>query len=395
VDFGHFYGNLGAAAPGALQGVQNAQDMQARQFNMQQARDREARQQAAFNAQKAADAAYRQTLQSVYGQQQPMPQSPMPGQASVPMVQPAIAPYQAMPTTPVPQGVPPAANLTQSAVQGVQLPQKPTVAKQLDMQAVMSNAPKDPEAFDIYMAKMAPLLKPKNEWSEPTEMNGTIVQKNATTGEVRQVFKPVAEKGEWSEPFQLNGATVQRNEKTKEVRKITAPPGGAGGGAGNLGHLNAFMARETKDLAPITDGQMKSAKIIALLDSGNAVATPQVQQALSDLYSHLRATTQIYADNKSFGNVEQRLANSINRFLSGKYSSDDKKMIRDLVTEMNDKVFAPARGNVVKNYKKQAKAFGYDPDVAEIQNPYEAASPAAKPTPQTSSAPPAGFTVLE
>lgn len=411
---GFFGGSFGAAAGGAVQGqddyqrqIANKQAMQMNQLRLQQAHEQQVRDAATANAQRAATEAFQKTMQSAFGTPG-RPQAPAPGTPSVPMQQPAAA-APAAPAGSMPAQLPPyrALQAGQPAPMPgqVQLPPRPQpvpqpqampsqAAQQLTMQSIQANAPSDPDAYRLYMEQIAPYMAAKGEWSQPYELNGAIVQSNAKTGEVRSVVRGAVDKGDWSDPYTLDGATVQKNTKTGQVRKVTGPPGGGAGGAGNLGHLNAFKARETKDLAPITDAQMKTAKIRALLQSGNAVGTAQVQQALSDLYSHLRATNQIYADNKNFGNIEQRFAGALNRFISGKYSADDRKMIVDLVSEMDSKVFSPARKNVVDRYKKQAKTFGYDPDVADEPNAF---APAAAAESKSSSTPPvpAGFTVLD
>ena len=169
--------NFGAAAGGANLGLQQAQTLETQRFALEQARRNAAQQQAAQNAQQAAAMAYRKTMADVYG-----PQPPMPGQASVPMQQPGQggAPMQqpgqgGAPVPPMQQGgapmqppaiqpyrplqrdgQPPAAT-GGGQPQQFALPPKPP-RPQLDMQAVMANAPKDPEAFDMYMAKMSPYL---------------------------------------------------------------------------------------------------------------------------------------------------------------------------------------------------------------------------------------------
>jgi len=393
---GFFGSNFGAAAGGALQGQSDYQAMQANQLRLQQAREQQVKEAAAANAQRAATEAFQKTMQSAFGTPG-QPQAPAPGAPSVPMAQPPqLQPYRALqPGQPAPMpGQVVLPQRPQSPAAPAAAPAQPVSPQQITMQGIQANAPSDPDAYRLYMEQMAPYLAAKGEWSQPYELNGAIVQANAKTGEIRSVIRGTADKGDWSDPYTLNGATVQKNTQTGEVRKVVGPAGGAGGsGAGNLGHLNAFKARETKDLAPVTDAQMKTAKIRALLQSGNAVGTAQVQQALSDLYTHLRATNQIYADNKNFGNIEQRFAGALNRFISGKYSSDDRKMIIDLVSEMDSKVFSPARKSIVDRYKKQAKTFGYDPDVADESDAYAPAAPTA---PASSGTPPlpAGFTVM-
>lgn len=426
-----YFGNFGAAAGGAVEGMQVAQQRQEaqqraeiQQFNLQRARDQAAQQQATMNAQRAAQEAYRKTLQDVYGGPMtpagPSQVTPLPGQASVPMSQPGSAPqplppYRAMPSAGQPptaqdsqpfaiparpQVSPPAAAATPA--QGVQQAPAPAQQEQvkLTMQAIVANAPNQPQAFDEYMSRMLPMLSAQDKSELYMAKQQIAAQKELIDEQNIKSQIGARDKGDWGEPYQgTGGALLQKNNKTNEIRQITKPSAAGGGtGSGNLGHLNTFLARETKDLAPITDAQKKSSVVLALLDSGNAVSTAQVQQALSDMYTHLRATNHIYADNKNFGNVYQRMTNALNRFASGKYSSDDTKMIKDMITQMNDKVFAPARGNVIKNYKKQAKTFGYDPAVADQQDAYGGApdaSPAIPAAAGAGSGIPSGWSVKE
>lgn len=204
--------NFGGAAAGAIAGMQQVDQYQAQQLAQQQMRQQAAERQAAQNAQQAAMMAYRKTMSDIYG-----PQPPMPGQPSVPMQQPP----QGLPPTapgPAPSAAPGAAGMIRGAAglapaaapalppyRALQRDQQPTAAgpaapaqqfelppkparPQLDMQAVMKNAPQDPEAFDAYMTKMTPYLssQAKSELEQQKlELRATQLQNNLLIAERR------------------------------------------------------------------------------------------------------------------------------------------------------------------------------------------------------------------
>lgn len=165
---------------GAAAGVNRAmaqEDAQAIQrFQLQQMRQLAAQQQAARNAQAAAQDAYRKTMMSVYGA------PPMPGQPSVPMVHPSAQAPMGVPAATAPAAPRPYRTVAQAAAARAgttgapampsaplgptpatfQLPPRPP-RPQLNMQAVMANAPADPQAFDMYMQRMTPMLNAQDK----------------------------------------------------------------------------------------------------------------------------------------------------------------------------------------------------------------------------------------
>jgi len=389
------FGNLGAAVGGASTGMQLNQQAQMRDLQIKQAQQ-QMRDDAILSGMSASG--YQDWLAQ---QAQPMPQSPPPGQASVPMMQPGQAPAQA----PIPRWQPvptaPAAQMPVGAAPNlsVQLPRKP------------SRDPLDPATFESYLQTRAQAMQQQgasgraiagyvaNERAKFADAMQMRRQAEKDALEQRNIESQMAarEKGDWSEPRQLGGVWVQTNEKTGQTRKITAPPGAGGGLGGNAGHFNQMAAQQVAELKPIGTAQQRGAEMISMLDSGNPASTVQVQKDLVQWLNAARSTNQQYGDNKSFGNIEQRFANSLNRFLSGKYSADDRKMIKDMINQMNKSVFEPARKNINDVYKKRAKTFGFDPELMERQDPFGGTGQPAAPSGGASNAPapPAGFTIQE
>lgn len=149
------------------------------------------------------------------------------------------------------------------------------------------------------------------------------------------------------------------------VARKKAPAASGAGSTPKLGSMNQFWARQAKELAPITKSQETGRELEGLIASGDPNATPQIQKLLTDYVGHMRMTNHLYADNKSFGNMYQRTANAISRFASGDYSTENKKLILDLVKKMDSTVFEPARKNVVAKNTKRLKALGLSDELAK------------------------------
>lgn len=164
----------------------------------------------------------------------------------------------------------------------------------------------------------------------------------------------------------------------------------AAGSSTSVAHLNPLMARMERDIKPLNDAQLVGNEIRSLFDSGQAVATAQVQQLLTQYLGKARMTNKLYADNKSFGNFEQRLVNMVSRFASGKYSDDDRKQVLNMVDSMDKTFFSPARKNVETKYQKQLKLMGGDPSFADTSNIYGGLPDVTQPQPAAKPAANAG-----
>lgn len=157
--------DLGGAAAGAVAGIRDVDAYEARQFELQRARQQEARQKEAAQAQMEGVAAARKRLMELYGAPTG-PQPPLPGQASVPMMQ-RPAP-QMSPTPPGGPGTAPAPTLPpyRAFQRGMQMTPTPVSSQfelapkpqRLDLQSIVQGAPEKPEAYRAYMEAMMPYL---------------------------------------------------------------------------------------------------------------------------------------------------------------------------------------------------------------------------------------------
>jgi len=165
--------NFGAAAGGANLGLQQAQTLETQRFALEQARQQAAQRQAAQADDAEGAMALRRLLARTFGPQSAggvPPRPPMPGQASVPMQQPgqggqgqpapALPPYR-----PLQRDGQPSAGATQPPAgqpQQFSLAPKPP-RPQLDMEAVMANAPQRPGAYEAYMRLAQPYLSAQDK----------------------------------------------------------------------------------------------------------------------------------------------------------------------------------------------------------------------------------------
>ena len=160
------------------------------------------------------------------------------------------------------------------------------------------------------------------------------------------------------------------------------PDGGSSSGkTPTLGNINAALRRQDAELAPITKAQSVKREIEGLISSGSPAATPQIQALLTHYMNVSRATNQQYGDNKSFGNIYDRTANAVSRFLAGDQSDANKQMVLKMLRDMDETVLNPARQNIVKRHKKVFEIMGVDPELANNENPYAATPYAVPPAP--------------
>jgi len=88
------------------------------------------------------------------------------------------------------------------------------VRKEKRLAGVRAEAQKQKE---IAVAKGKRELK-KDEWTEPYESDGNLVQENKLTGEVKTIKKTTKEDETWSAPYKdESGNLVQRNNKTGKI----------------------------------------------------------------------------------------------------------------------------------------------------------------------------------
>ena len=150
--------------------------------------------------------------------------------------------------------------------------------------------------------------------------------------------------------------------------------------AASAGSMNAFAARQDKALSPITKAQEQAQVIRGLIATDDPASLPQIQKILANYAQPGRITNQLITASKGFGDVYERGINAISRWTTGDYTVKNKKMILDLVNQMDKTVFDPARKRVVEKFKKQAVLEGIDPSFADSDSEH-----ADSPLPSTGS----------
>jgi hypothetical protein len=153
------------------------------------------------------------------------------------------------------------------------------------------------------------------------------------------------------------------NAKTRATASGAAKPASAG-------NMNAFAAREEKEMGPINVAQRQSQEIRGLLATDDPAARAQLVRLLSNYMNVGRTTNQLYLDNKDFGKVYERMGNAISRWSTGDYTDKNKAMILEMVNKMDDNVFNKARTKLVTKFKKQAELMKIDPAFSESPNSF-------------------------
>ena len=338
----------------------------------------------------------------------PPPQQQAPGMGAMPPQAPPMGGMQQPPPIPKYQTVqnatqPPApaqGGMAMGAPPPIQPQQPPTDPTEIASQGMLqtfignlqkANVPQDQwyDAVKAYLPVMTEqdrsqlqsmkvqmdATKAANQLYESILRNG-VQQQNADTN----VVKAQTQSKNVDSQVQTRKAELPIKQENADSRRIAANrPRGSGSGGGspgsNMGHVTAVERQRDSQLKPITDAERQSEEIRGLLSSDDPAATSQVQKILGQYIQSGRMSNQQYGDNKSFGNVYQRAKNSLDRYFAGEITPENKKMISDMLDQMDDKVFEPARKNVNKRFDTELKHFGFDE--APVENAYS--SPASAP----------------
>lgn len=134
--------------------------------------------------------------------------------------------------------------------------------------------------------------------------------------------------------------------------------------------LNTKVQREAK---PLLEDLSRIRTVEGLLKIDSSAGDQQIRQGLTDLMGSFkgRATNLYYKDNKNFGDVVDKLNGVLSRSFTGRYSDNDRRQIRDLVSQMRKNSIEPTLANLEKGQKEHAKKYGLDADQVEVQGDFD------------------------
>jgi len=394
------------------QRAQQAQDQQMayQQFVMDQSRAAAQRAQQVNEASGMAMQGAFRPPPAMPGTPQGGPMPPPPGQASAPPQQNQPMPPQGGPTPPpaMPmgangtpmmagggQGIPPYQTVNSSARPPLPQPSQsagtppplsqrpePTTPTEIASAGMLQQAVKNLKSNNVPPDLWADALRPLMPFMQESDkaqfaaMNGEI-RAQAAAMKAYEDAKKLEQQGQEKTVQVLVGPnqykTMGFNPTTGKYdidMGAGSKVGGAGGHGASAGNMNRLREDEMRDMKPIDEAQRQSEELRGLIATGNPASTPQIQRLMTNYMNAGRITNQLYSANKGFGNLYERTTNALNKFISGKYSAEDKKMLLSLVNEMDKSVFDPSRKHVIDYYKKQAKLEGVDESIAERPNSF-------------------------
>lgn len=116
-----------------------------------------------------------------------------------------------------------------------------------------------------------------------------------------------------------------------------------------------------------------------LLNVDSPVADQQIREALPALLGGLkgRATGAYYKDNKTFGDVVQRLSGFASQTFTGRYDEQTRKQLFTMLDSMEKGVLDPGLTRIEKDAKDRAKKYKLDDDLITIQGDFTRREPKA------------------
>lgn len=157
---------------------------------------------------------------------------------------------------------------------------------------------------------------------------------------------------------------------------------------------NAMGDDARRELKPIAETLQSSSSIRTLLETGSSAADKQVAASLPGLVTTLRATNYLYAENKNFGNIVDRLIGWTSQTFQGTYSENERAELTDMIDQLENNLLIPQYRIISKTYRQVAKDRGFDPrhimpaDVfgidTELEKGGRETAPTSSPTPTPS-----------
>jgi hypothetical protein len=209
---------------------------------------------------------------------------------------------------------------------------------------------------------------------------------------------------------------ANRDRETAAYRQLTVQMRASDQAARAEAHRDAVDARhdatnfrETEVLntklqavaKPILADRANLAMVKALLTQDNPYADQQVRQILGGMYKGVKGlgTNKGYEDNKTFGDLSERVEGFLSRKLTGKFRDDDRAGLSHMVDEAERTLVDPQLQKLEDNQRAHAKQYGLNPEDVMIEGDFNRAKPqndaapagtSAKATPHSTGKPPAG-----
>jgi hypothetical protein len=139
----------------------------------------------------------------------------------------------------------------------------------------------------------------------------------------------------------------------------------------------------------------------SLLAQDDSRSDQQVRQILGGIFKGPRgiATNKFYTDNKTFGDLSERVEGFLSKQLSGKFRDDDRAGLRRMVDETERTLIDPQLQKLEDSQRAHAKQYGLNPEDVMIEGDFNRAKPqddappagtSTKATPHSTVKPPAG-----
>lgn len=124
---------------------------------------------------------------------------------------------------------------------------------------------------------------------------------------------------------------------------------------------NSLRDDARAELVPIVKNLRSARNIRGLLETGTSAGDKQVHAALTGFIAEVRATNYLYADNKNYGDLVDRVIGWVSKEFQGTYSEHERAEIGDMLDEFENNVLIPQYKTVTSTYYKSAKRKGLDP----------------------------------
>jgi hypothetical protein len=203
-----------------------------------------------------------------------------------------------------------------------------------------------------------------------------------------------------TEAYRLLGLQLRASEQASrgEARQIAQQ---ARQDATNFRETEVLNAKTQSAAKPILTDRENLDTVRALLAQDSTYSDQQVRQILGGIFKGPRglATNKFYADNKTFGDLSERVEGFLSKQLSGKFRDEDRVGLRRMVDETERTLIDPQLQKLEDNQRAHAKQYGLNPEDVMIQGDFNRAKPqddavpagtSAKATPHSTGKPPAG-----
>jgi hypothetical protein len=181
-----------------------------------------------------------------------------------------------------------------------------------------------------------------------------------------------------TEAYRLLGLQLRASEQASrgEARQIAQQ---ARQDATNFRETEVLNAKTQAAAKPILTDRENLDSVRALLAQDSTYSDQQVRQILGGIFKGPRgvATNKFYADNKTFGDLSERVEGFLSKQLSGKFRDEDRVGLRRMVDETERTLIDPQLQNLEDSQRAHAKQYGLNPEDIMIQGDFNRAKPQA------------------